>query len=304
MQQLLDALESMGAKCSSNDGKPPLTVKGKISGGEVTISGKISSQFISALMIAAPYTEKGIILNIEGDLVSKPYVDSTIASMKKFGIRVESNIPFKKYTISKQKSKPTTFTVPSDFSSLSLLLSASVLLGDKLTIEITTSDLPQGDEAIIRMLEILGVVVKSDKNTITTKSPDRLEGGTFDLSNNPDLLPPLSILALKTSKPIIIHNVKHARFKETDRIAILASQLQKLGIKVQEREDGLVLNAPDKIVEAHLNSNNDHRLFMAFCIAGMYIGNCTVTSPESIEVSYPKFISDMNKVGGKITITL
>jgi 3-phosphoshikimate 1-carboxyvinyltransferase len=300
MQPLLDALEAIGAKCSSKNGKPPITVIGKVKGGEVTIPGNISSQFISALMIIAPKTEKGIILNIKDDLVSKPYLDATIIAMKKFGVNVETITPYKKYNIISQKYKPSTITIPSDFSSLALLLSAAVLLGDELTIEMTMGDLPQGDEKIIDFLEILGVVVTLSKNTITVKSPEKLEGGKFDLKDTPDLLPPLAILALKTSKPITLFNVKHARYKETDRISILARELTKLGINVKEKEDGLILNSSSKLKGAHLNSENDHRLFMAFCMAGMFVGNCTVSNPESIDISYPNFISDMNKVGGKI----
>jgi 3-phosphoshikimate 1-carboxyvinyltransferase len=137
-------------------------------------------------------------------------------------------------------------------------------------------------------------------NTIKVKAPEKLLGGKFDLSNTPDLLPPLSILVLKSEFPIELYNVKHARYKETDRIAILARELQKMGIKVTEKEDGLVLGPPDKLKGAKLNSEDDHRLFMAFCIAGMYVGDCTVSNPESVDVSYPSFISDMNHVGAKI----
>ncbi|MEX1996716.1 MAG: 3-phosphoshikimate 1-carboxyvinyltransferase, partial [Nitrosopumilaceae archaeon] len=146
----------------------------------------------------------------------------------------------------------------------------------------------------------LGVKVDFQKDIARVKSPQLLDGGRFDLSNTPDLLPAMSILALKTSKPIEIYNVKHARFKETDRIAILAKQLAKLGVQVQEREDGLMLEAPKNPHGADLDSSDDHRLFMAFCIAGMFVGNCTVSDPESVDVSYPSFIDDMNKVGAKI----
>jgi 3-phosphoshikimate 1-carboxyvinyltransferase len=300
MQFLLDALQHLGAICTSTDGKPPVTVKGKISGGEVSIAGSVSSQFITALMIAAPRTKKGITLNIEGELVSKPYLEATIATMKKFGAGVQVDIPYKKYKIPRQGYSPTAFTVPSDFSSMALLLSAAVLLGDNLTILASIGDLPQGDKAIISHLERLGVKVNMDNDKISVKSPPLLEGGKFDLSNTPDLLPAMAILALKTSKPIEIFNVKHARFKETDRISILAKELAKLGIIVQEKEDGLTLEAPKTPKGAELDSSDDHRLFMAFCIAGMYVGGCTVSDPESVDVSYPRFIEDMNKVGAKI----
>ncbi|MEX0911184.1 MAG: 3-phosphoshikimate 1-carboxyvinyltransferase [Nitrosopumilaceae archaeon] len=300
MHLLLDALQDLGASCTSTDGKPPITVKGKIRGGEVKISGSVSSQFISALMIAAPKAEKGIILNIEGELVSKPYLEATISSMKKFGAHVEVNNTYKKYTIPRQEYRSTDFTVPSDFSSMALLLSAAVLLGDDLTISASVGDLPQGDKDMITHLGKLGVKVDFQKDIVRVKSPQLLDGGRFDLSNTPDLLPAMSILALKTSKPIEIYNVKHARFKETDRIAILAKELAKLGVQVQEREDGLMLEAPKNPHGADLDSSDDHRLFMAFCIAGMFVGNCTVSDPESVDVSYPSFIDDMNKVGAKI----
>ena len=300
MQPLLDALGSLGAKCNSSAGKPPITVSGRIKGGKVTISGNISSQFISAMMIIAPKLENGILLNIKGKLVSKPYVDATIISMKKFGVNVRTEIPYKKYVIPSQNYKSTAFTVPSDFSSLALLLSASVLVGENLTIEISLGDMPQADEAIIDILEILGVIVTLDKNTIKIKSPKKLNGGKFDLSNSPDLIPAIAILALKASKPIEIFNVKHARYKETDRIAILARELSKLGIKVVEKNDGLILRNTGSLTGDNLNSENDHRLFMAFCIAGMYVGNCTISDPESVEISYPNFISEMKKIGCKI----
>ena len=300
MQPLLDALESLGAKCSSSNGNPPISVSGEIKGGEVKIPGDISSQFISALMITAPKLENGLILNIQGKLVSKPYIDATITMMKKFGVEVETKTPYKKYIIPEQNYKATTLTIPSDFSSLALLLSAAVLLGENLTIQVSTGSMPQADEAIIDILEIMGVVITLDKNTIKIKSPEKLDGGKFDLSDSPDLIPAIAILALKTSKPIEIFNVEHARYKETDRIAMIARELTKLGIKVVEKKDGLILNNSDNLTGADLNSENDHRLFMAFCIAGMYVGNCTISDPESVDISYPDFISEMKRIGCKI----
>ena len=302
MQSLLDALSSIGAQCNSTDGKPPIKIKGKIIGGDVKIPGNFSSQFISSLLISAPLTEKGINLSIEGNLVSKPYLDATIATMRKFGVSVQTLIPYKRYNISPQIYKKATFTVPIDFSSLALLLSATVLNGEEITIKGNLGDLPQGDEVFIDILEQLGVNVTIDDDEIKIEPPKKLKGGKFDLSNSPDLLPPLAILALNSSTPIEIFNVKHARLKETDRIAIIARELVKLGIKIQEKEDGLILESSKKIRGVELNSEEDHRLFMAFCIAGMYVGNCTVTDPESVKVSYPNFIDEMNRLGAKIQI--
>jgi 3-phosphoshikimate 1-carboxyvinyltransferase len=302
MQPLLDALSSIGAQCSSTNGNPPIKIKGKISGGDVTIPGNFSSQFISALLISAPLTEKGINLIIEGNLVSKPYLDATIATMRKFGVSVQTLIPYKRYNITPQIYKNTTFNVPIDFSSLALLLSAAVLNGEEISIKGNLGDLPQGDEVFIDILEQLGVIITIYDDEIKIKTPEKLNGGRFDLSNSPDLLPPLAILSLNSVNPIEIVNVKHARLKETDRIAIISRELKKLGIKVQEREDGLILESSENLTGAELNSENDHRLFMAFCIAGMYIGDCTVTDPESVKVSYPNFVEEMNRLGANIRI--
>ena len=300
MQPILDSLQTLGVSSESDGGLPPITIKGKIKGNEVNIDGKISSQFISALLIIAPRLENGLIINIQGELVSKPYIDLTIAIMKEFGVVVNSEIPYKKYVVKHQIYKPTTFTVPSDFSNLALLLASNVLLGDGLEIEISLGNLPQGDEAIIDILEELGVNVTLNGNIITTKSPKMLTGGRFDLSNTPDLLPALAILSLKSSEPIEIFNVKHARYKETDRIAIISRELKKIGIVVEEHEDGMTLTSNENLSSGELNSENDHRLFMAFSIAAMYIGDCTVTDPDSVQISYPNFISDMKNVGAQI----
>jgi len=302
MQPLLDALSSIGAQCSSTDGRPPITIKGKIKGGNVTIPGNFSSQFISALFISAPLTENGINVTIDGNLVSKPYLDATIATMRKFGVTVQTLIPYKKYNITPQVYKQSEFTVPIDFSSLALLLSAAVLCGEKIKIKGELGDLPQGDEVFIDILEQMGATITINEKEIEVKSPEKLKGGKFDLSNSPDLLPPLAILSLKTSSPIEVFNVKHARLKETDRIAIISREIAKIGIKVDEKEDGFILEPTENIKGAKLNSENDHRLFMAFCIAGMFVGDCSVTDPESVKVSFPNFIEEMNAIDAKIRI--
>ena len=220
--------------------------------------------------------------------------------MRNFGVSVQTLIPYKLYNVLPQIYKSATFTVPIDFSSLALLLSAAVLNGDGITVKGNIGNLPQGDEMFIDILEQMGVNVTINDEEIKIKSPKKLNGGRFDLSNSPDLLPPLAILALNTSSPIEIVNVKHARLKETDRIAIIARELVKLGIKVQEKEDGLVLESVGNLNGTELNSENDHRLFMAFCIAGMFVGDCIVTDQESVKISYPSFVEEMNSLGAKI----
>jgi 3-phosphoshikimate 1-carboxyvinyltransferase len=300
MQSILDALQTMGIKTKSDDGKPPIHINGKIQGKEISINGDISSQFISALLIIAPRLPEGLIINVKGNLVSKPYIDLTIAIMKKFGAEVEIEEEYKRYVVAHQIYKSTTFSIPSDFSNLALLLAANVLLGDGLNIEISLGDMPQGDEAIVDILEKLGVNVTLENDIITTKSPTSLKGGKFDLLDTPDLLPAIAILALKSEKPIEIFNVKHARYKETDRIAIISRELKKIGLDIEEKDDGLILKRTSELHPAELNSENDHRLFMAFSIVGMFVGECTVSDPDAVKVSYPKFISDLVNTGAKI----
>ena len=210
MKPILDSLETLGVNTESDGGNPPIRISGKINGDHVTIKGDVSSQFITALLIIAPRLENGLVIEIDGNVVSRPYIDLTIATMKQFGVNVKIDVPYKKYTIEHQIYMPTTFTIPSDFSNLALLLSANVLLGDTLSIRINIGELPQGDEKIIDILEKLGVVVTLQDDIITTKSPEFLDGGKFDLSDTPDLLPAIAILALKSEKPIELFNVKHA----------------------------------------------------------------------------------------------
>ena len=204
MKPILESLEKLGVATESNDGKPPITIKGKINGDHVRIKGNISSQFISALLIIAPRLDNGLTIEIDGDVVSKPYIDLTITIMEKFGVSVQVVEPYQEYSVKHQIYQPTTFTIPSDFSNLALLLAANVLLGDGLTIKISLGDLPQGDEEIVDILERLGVIVTLHDDIITTKSPELLDDGKFDLSNTPDLLPALAILSLKCKNQIEI----------------------------------------------------------------------------------------------------
>ena len=302
MRPILDSLEELGVNTESDGGKPPITIKGKINGNYVNIKGDISSQFISALLIIGPRLDNGLTIEIDGDVVSKPYIDLTITTMKKFGAEVKVVESYKKYSVEHQIYKPTTFPIPSDFSNLALLLSANILLGDNLKIQISLGELPQGDEEIIDILEKLGVIVTLDDHTITTRSPELLDGGKFDLSSTPDLLPALAILVLKCKSQIEIYNVKHARYKETDRIAIICKELQKIGVIISEKDDGMILKKGDMLNGVELDSHEDHRLFMAFSIVAMFVGDCIVTDPDSVDVSYPRFVSDMQNCGAKISM--
>ncbi len=316
MQPLLDALSAMGASCSSADGRPPLHIRGPIRGGAVEIPGNVSSQFVTSLFLCAPKTDSGMSITITGGMVSRPYLESTISAMREFGVSVQTQVPYRMYRIAPQRISPPAggFAVPSDASSLALLLAASALNGGNVAVEAQMGALPQGDEAFIDMLESMGASIEitdtAGGETVRVGMPDGgLRGGKFDLGNHPDLLPPLAIMALGCGGSIEISNVGHARIKETDRISILARELPKLGVNVDELEDGLVAGASAAAPRdgggagaTHLNPENDHRLFMALCIAAMRAGGeYVISNPGSVSVSYPGFIRDMVALGARIT---
>lgn len=303
MQPLLDALEGLGARCTSENGCPPMTVSGPISGDSVSVRGEISSQFVSALAMAAPLAPRGLSITIKGQMVSRPYLDMTLAAMRRFGVSARTIIPYRNYEIRPAAYAPSKFVVPMDFSSLALLLAAGVLCGDgSYAVRGRMDGLPQGDEAFLDILEMMRVAVQVGGDTVSVVSPERLGGGTFDLGNSPDLLPPLAILALKSERPITVTGVGHARLKETDRISIISSELAKMGVRIDERPDGMTLHPPGRVRGAILDPAHDHRLFMAFCIAGMYTGETTVLGAESAAVSYPGFIQDMVSAGGSLSV--
>lgn len=299
---LLDALESMGAHCESDNGTPPLSVRGPLVGGRVKIDGQISSQFVTALLMAGPCTPGGIMLSIDGNPVSRPYIDATVSVMQRFGARVTARTLYKEYTVEPHRYTPTSFHVPSDYSILSLLLAASALTGDGLEIVASDGRLPQGDAAFLEILESMGVKVSLTDGIMRTVSSKTLHGGSFELTDAPDLLPPLAIMSLKCNEPINITGIAHARTKESDRIDILAKQLGLLGIHTEQKDDSLLVErvSEAKLHSATLDASGDHRIFMALCIACMCTGGA-VDGAESVSVSYPEFIDDMRAVGAQMT---
>ncbi|HEY7507676.1 MAG TPA: 3-phosphoshikimate 1-carboxyvinyltransferase [Nitrososphaera sp.] len=305
MQPILDALGPLGVQAVSakGNGTPPLIVKGGgIRGGTTEIDGSISSQFISGLLIAGIYADSEITLKIKGELVSKPYVSATMATMEQFGVKIDHDADMLRYRIARTEYRGTKFDVPSDFSTAALILAAGVLAGEKLKVKGLNFGLPQGDSNIVEIMKQMGCAIKTDKakGEVTVQGAEHLEGGDFDLADTPDLLPVVSILALKAKSPVKITGVAHARVKETDRVANIAHELGKLGAKVDEFRDGLNIAAPKKLKNANLQAYNDHRLFMAFTIASMMTERSVVDGAESVDVSYPAFVQDMKRLGAKL----
>lgn len=306
MQPILDALGPLGVQAYSTkgNGTPPLIVRGGgIKGGTTIIDGSISSQFISGLLVAGIYADSEITLKIKGDLVSKPYVRATIATMEHFGVKVDCEQDMLEYRIKQSEYKPARFDVPSDFSTAALILSAGALVGKKLKVKGLNFNLPQGDSQIVEIMERMGCTIKADrpKGEVIVQGAESLEGGEFNLADTPDLLPVVSILALKARSPVKITGVAHARVKETDRVANIAHELAKFGASVDEFHDGLTISAPKKLKNASLEAYNDHRLFMAFTIAAMMTEKSVVEGAESVDVSYPHFVEDMKGLGARLS---
>jgi 3-phosphoshikimate 1-carboxyvinyltransferase len=305
MQPLVDALNQLGVQCYSAkmDGTPPLIVRGGgIKGGITVIDGGVSSQFVSALLITCIYADSKVLMRINGEQVSKTYIEATLATMKAFGVTVDYEPTFLEYHIKNKEYRATTFDIPSDFSTLALILAAGVLTGDEVTIRGLNFSLPHGDLRIIDIIRIMGGKVRVDKQKgeVIVYGSGTLQGGDFDLTDTPDLLPVVSILALKSRSPVNISGIAHARLKETDRVANIASELMKLGAITKEEKNELSIIAPKVLKNASLEAFNDHRLFMAFTIASMLTEKSIVSGAESVDVSYPNFIPDMIELQASI----
>ena len=309
MQPMLDALQQLGvdAYSTKQNGTPPLIIKGGgIKGGIAFVDGSISSQFISGLLIASIYADSEVVIKVKGSLVSRPYVLATLATMKHFGVSIDHSSDMLEYYIKNARYRGTKFDVPSDFSTASLILAAGALAGEEVRVNGLNFVMPQGDSRIVDILKKMGcqIKVEEERGEAVIKGSDKLEGGEFNLSDTPDLLPVVSILALKATSPVTIRGVAHARVKETDRISIVAGELVKLGAHIKEFIDGLKITAPLIIKNASLEAHNDHRLFMAFTIASMMTEKSIVGGAQSVDVSYPNFISDMKNIGGRISPAL
>jgi 3-phosphoshikimate 1-carboxyvinyltransferase len=308
MKPLISALNQLGVQAFSSNEKntPPLIVKGGgIKGGLVSIEGGISSQFISSLLISCIYGLTDVEIRVKGKQVSIPYINSTIETMKKFGVAIKHDKEYLNYFITNTRYQPTDFTIPGDFSSASLIIAAGVLCGGKISIKGLNFHYPQGDMEIIDIVRKMGgkITVNKEKGEVDVYGSNSLDGIECNLVDCPDLLPAVSIISLKSRKPVRIFGISHARFKETDRISIITKELRKMGVDISEKEDELLLNPVRRLKNVEFDSHNDHRLFMAFTIASMLTNKSTVRGAESIDVSYPAFIHEIKRLGANVDLT-
>jgi 3-phosphoshikimate 1-carboxyvinyltransferase len=307
MQGLLDALSSLGAKAHSTTGNgcaPIVVGEGGMDGGRVEVRGDVSSQFVSSILISAPLARGGSSMQVS-DAVSRPYIDATMHLSGLHGIEVVRDGYAGFSMEGRQEYRPCDFSVPGDFSSASFIMAATALGGGKGELSGLTTSLPQGDSAIVELLNRMGAVVDPHPYCVFVKADgESLRGGSFELTDTLDLLPVLCVLALKCDEPVEIRGVAHARFKETDRIKVMAEGLSKLGAKVEERSDGIKIAAPSRFRTAPLDAYDDHRMFMAFGLASMLVpGGVPISGSESLDVSYPSFLADMQRIGAEVRST-
>ena len=299
MKTLIDGIKPLGVEIESTNYKAPLTIKPGYIGGKTTIDGSISSQFISSILISAPLSQEGVEFNVSGDFISKPYVDMTIDLMEQFGVNVLKDLKNQSFKITPQKYKSCDYIVEGDYSSASYLLATVAILGGKIQIKNLFSSSKQGDKLILKILEDMGCNILINDDNVIIESDGNLKGINVDLSSSPDLLITVAILGAVSSGTTTITGVKHGRFKETDRIAVTASELKKLSCDVRELEDGLIINGG--ISGGIVSSHKDHRVAMAFSLLGLK-EDVAVIDGECFDVSFPNFIETMAEIGVELEL--
>ena len=304
MGPLISAMSKLGAKITSSEGeKCPLTVKGPLRGGQAIVEGR-SSQFVSALLLAAPLAKKDTEIHVVR-LNEKPYVDITVDWLKFLNINFTYHPDYSKFVIEGgQKYKSFSKTIPADFSTASFPLVASAITKSSITIKNLDFEDKQGDKELFDVLEKMGMKIERFSDEVNIKKNGILIGDKeINMNNMPDALPIMAVAACFARGKTILNKAPHARIKETDRIAAMAQELKKMGAKIEELNDGLVIEGT-KLHSAIVNGHGDHRVIMSLCIAGMALdGETIVENAGDFAVTYPNFIKDSKKLGANIEKT-
>ncbi len=304
MEPLLEALDELGVKTESTNGMAPVSVKGPMKGGKCSIRGDVSSQFISGLLIAAPLSESDTTIEIVKSLKSKPYLKMTLYLVEQFGVDIE-NRNYKKFFInSVQKYKPREYTIEGDYSSASFILGAGAITESEIKIKNLSNNSKQGDRMILDILEQMGAKIEAGEDYVTIKGSGRLKGIDIDLSQYPDLVPIIAALGAVSKGKTIIKNIEHVRYKESDRVHAIATELKKMGARVTELKTMLEIEGVDKLKGAKLHGWGDHRIVMALAIAGLRAeGETVIDDAGSISVSFPNFDDVMKEIGADVKLS-
>lgn len=291
---LVDGLREANAYISylKNDGFPPLQIKGKtLLGGEMSVDGSVSSQFLTALLMAAPLFAGDVTIRIKGELVSKPYIDITLDTMAKFGVSVE-NDNYQTFTISGDAKyvAPGKFMVEGDASSASYFLAAGAIKGGTVRVTGIGQNSIQGDIRFADVLEAMGAkVVWNDEYVEVTGAP--LKGVSMDMNHIPDAAMTIATTALFAEGPTTMTNIYNWRVKETDRLAAMATELQKLGAKVEEGHDSIKVWPTASLKHAEIDTYNDHRIAMCFSLVALSDTPVTINDPGCTRKTFPDYFT-------------
>jgi len=295
---LLEALERLGVKTQSKNGYPPITVQGKIKGGTVSIRGDISSQFISAIILAAPYAENPVELKVTPHLESKPYVWMTIDAMRKAGVTPQCSADLSEMHVPLGRYKPRRTRVEGDWSSAAYMLAAGAMAG-KVHVDHLDLKSQQADREIINILEAMDAYIKISGKRVTTEL-SRLSAVEFDLSDCPDLFPVVACLCASAEGTSILSGLGRLRLKESDRLHAMKAGLKRMGINVTV-DDSTAQIKGGKPKGAVIDTYNDHRIAMSFAVlAQTAVGETTIQNPECVDKSYPEFWKDLAQIGAKL----
>ncbi|WP_405321730.1 3-phosphoshikimate 1-carboxyvinyltransferase [Methanobrevibacter thaueri] len=315
MGLLMDALMPLGIETESlNDNdKAPILIKPGYVGGETNIYGNVSSQYISSIIISSPLSDKGVTLYVLPEFKSKPYVNMTLDIMRKFGVKSLKGYYLKhescdkehqscridEFKVKKQDYVACDYTVEGDYSSASYLLALIAINGGKAKIRNLFRDSKQGDKYILDILQKMGATIIRGEDYVEIASSGDLKAIDVNLSNAPDLLITVAVLAAMAEGTTNITGVAHARVKETDRIDTTCRELEKLGCKLVEHEDGMSITGG--VSSGVVDSHGDHRLAMAFSLIGLK-HDIEITNGEVFDVSFPNFIESMAELGFELEL--
>ena len=287
---LIEALQQLGVELEATNNCPPVEIFAKgLPGGKTKIAGNISSQFLSALLMVAPYAQTPIEIELTTDLNSKPYVDMTIAIMKEFGVEIERQ-DYSRFTIAPSFFLPlSAYSIESDASAASYLFAAPAICGGTVRVENISCKSVQGDIAFLDVLQQMGCEIKEGENFIEVTGADALHGIDIDMRDIPDTAQTLAAIAPFASSPTRIRGIASARVKETDRVHATCTELKRLGVQVDEQEDGMTIYPCQTFKPANVQTYNDHRMAMAFSLIGLRFGGVTIENPSCVSKTFPNY---------------
>jgi 3-phosphoshikimate 1-carboxyvinyltransferase len=288
---LIDGLASVGVdvRSEAGNGCPPVIVRaGGLPGGSIVMRGDVSSQYFSALAMVLPYARDPLDVLVDGDLVSKPYIDMTASTMGAFGVTLHHDDYRRLWVTEGQRYQPREYMVEPDASAASYFFALAAIGGGTITVEQLPPTSAQGDLRFVDVLERMGCTVERSRSEVTVTGPPQLRGIDVDMSDISDTVQTLAAIAPFADSPVAIRKVKHIRYKETDRISALVTELRRMGVGVDEVDDGLTIY-PAEPRPATIHTYDDHRMAMSFGIAGARIPGLSIADPACVNKTVPAF---------------